>query len=113
MRHHDTETGQGHRHDKQLQGVTLEAVLEKRSLDQALNAKEFAVCVGVSYSTARSWFHLPGFPVFQGVVFWTDFVRWRAEHHGDNNPGTSHSNNDAPGASTPLPPRATQILLDS
>jgi hypothetical protein len=29
--------------DKQLQGITLESVLEKRRLDQALNAKEFAV----------------------------------------------------------------------
>jgi hypothetical protein len=113
MSPHDTDTPQGHSHDKQLHGITLEAVLEKRRLDQALNAKEFAVCAGVSYSTARGWFHLPGFPVFHGVVFWTDFVRWRAEHHGDNNPALSHSNNDALGASKPLPPRATQILLDS
>jgi hypothetical protein len=30
--------------DKQLQGITLESVLEKRHLDQAMNVKEFAVC---------------------------------------------------------------------
>jgi len=47
----------------------LEAVLEKRRLDQVLNAKEFAACAGVSYSMARGWFYLPGFPVFHGVVF--------------------------------------------
>jgi len=64
--------------DKQLAGVSLELVLEKRRLDQALNAKEFAVCAGVSYSTARDWFRLPGFPVFHGVIFWQDFVAWRA-----------------------------------
>ena len=32
-----------HTEDKQLQGISLESVLEKRRLDQALNAKEFAV----------------------------------------------------------------------
>jgi hypothetical protein len=56
--------------------------LEKRRLDQALNAKEFAVCAGVSYSTARSWFHLPGFPAFRGVIFWQDFVQWRTGQTG-------------------------------
>ena len=57
------------RQDKQLRKISLPAVLEKRLLDQALNAKEFAVCAGVSYSTARNWFCLPGFPSFGGVVF--------------------------------------------
>ena len=60
--------------DLQLQSVRLEAVLEKRRLDQALNAKGFAVLAGISYSTAREWFRLPGFPVLRGVVFWGDFV---------------------------------------
>ena len=60
--------------DKQLRGVSLDAVVEKRRLDQALNAKEFAVLAGISYSTARTWFRVPGFPVFRGVIFWQDFV---------------------------------------
>lgn len=34
--------------DKQLDGVRLDAVLEKRRLDQALNAKEFAVFAGIT-----------------------------------------------------------------
>jgi len=51
--------------------------LEKRRLDQALNAKEFSLAAGVSYSTAREWFRLPGFPVIKGFVFWEDFVQWR------------------------------------
>jgi hypothetical protein len=72
--------------DKQLQGIALEAVLEKRRLDQALNAKEFALCAGVSYSTARSWFRLPGFPAFHGVIFWTDFERWRAGQYNAQTP---------------------------
>lgn len=65
--------------DKQLAGIRLKDALEKRRLDQALNAKEFAVVAGISYSTARAWFQLPGFPVFQGVVFWQDFVQWRIQ----------------------------------
>src|SRR5277367_2831728 len=101
--------------DKQLQGIALESVLEKRRLDQALNAKEFAVCAGVSYSTARGWFHLPGFPAFHGVVFWQDFAQWRAGQNGftsqhDNSP---HYHGDTAVALSTLPPRAAQILLDS
>ena len=106
-----------HRHteDKQLQGITLEAVMEKRRLDQALNAKEFAVCAGVSYSTARDWFHSPGFPAFRGVIFWQDFVQWRVGQHefasqSENFP--RHDGNTAAALST-LPPHAAQILLES
>ena len=66
MKPNHTETPLAERQDKQLQGISLESVLEKRRLDQALNAKEFAVCAGVSYSTARCWFHLAGFPAFHG-----------------------------------------------
>src|ERR1700681_4259690 len=80
-----------HTEDKQLQGIALEAVLEKRRLDQALNAKEFAVCAGVSYSTARAWVQLPGFPVFQGVIFWQDFVQWRADQLGLGKPPVTAS----------------------
>ena len=97
--------------DKQLQSVALNAVLEKRRLEQALNAKEFAICAGVSYSTARAWFHLPGFPVFHGVVFWQDFVQWRT-NQGE------FSNSLTPGGSSnpiisSLPSRAAQVLLEA
>ena len=103
-----------HRHteDKQLQGITLEAVMEKRRLDQALNAKEFAVCAGVSYSTARSWFHLAGFPAFHGVIFWQDFVRWRTTQNGLKNSSDSKRNGKTVDALN-LPPRAAQILFDA
>jgi hypothetical protein len=63
------------RTDKQLRGICLAVVLKKRRLDQALNAKEFAVAAGISYSTPREWFHLPGIPVFHGIVFWQDFAQ--------------------------------------
>lgn len=63
--------------DKQLVHVNYDQVAEKRRLDQALNAKEFAVLAGISYSTARSWFRQPGFPAIRGYVFWQDFVQWR------------------------------------
>lgn len=104
----------GHTEDKQLHGIILEAVLEKRRLGQAMNAKEFAICAGVSYSTARSWFHLIGFPAFHGVVFWEDFVQWRTNQnetgHLENLP---HRNGVQPSASSGLPPRAAQILLEA
>ena len=99
--------------DKQLQGITLDSVMEKRRLDQAMNAKEFAVCAGVSYSTARYWFHLPGFPVFHGVIFWQDFVHWRAEHGGIKQPSQQPGLGDAIVSTAHLPPRAQQLLLDA
>ena len=109
----DTETLAVQRQDKQLQGIALESVLEKRRLDQALNAKEFAVCAGVSYSTARSWFHLPGFPAFRGVTFWQDFVQWRTGQNGLNAPSLPLRNGDTATATSHLPQRAAQILLDA
>jgi hypothetical protein len=86
--------------------------MEKRRLDQALNAKEFAVCAGVSYSTARHWFHLPGFPVFQGVVFWTDFVHWRSDQHELSHSSLPQESKNTAIAVPDLPPRAASILFD-
>jgi hypothetical protein len=100
-------------HDKQLQGIAFEAVMAKRRLDQALNAKEFAVCAGVSYSTARSWFHLPGFPVIHGVIFWQDFVQWRAGQYGLMKSAPPQGSGGTATETPPLPPRAAQILLDA
>jgi hypothetical protein len=97
--------------DKQLRGIQLADVLEKRRLDQALNAKEFAVLIGVSYSTAREWFRLPGFPAFRGVIFWQDFVVWRT--------GNASRIAEPPYARTKpvstisLPPRAVKILQEA
>ena len=99
--------------DKQLQGVTFESVLEKRRLDQALNAKEFAVCAGVSYSTARGWFRLPGFPCFRGVIFWQDFVQWRTSQNGlKERAAAPHSSAEVASAHG-LPARAARILLEA
>ncbi len=64
-------------HDKQLGGFKLRALQQKQRLDQALNAKEFALLAGVSYAIAREWLHTPGFPTLSGLVFWQDFVLWR------------------------------------
>jgi hypothetical protein len=97
-------------HDKQLHGIRLADVLEKRRLGQALNAKEFAVAAGVSYSTARQWFHLPGFPVFHGVVFWQDFVAWRTAQNGSKD-GLKRLPERNTESDTSLPPRAARILL--
>ena len=106
--------------DKQLRGVTLKDVLKKRQLEQALNVKEFAVLAGISYSTARAWFRLAGFPVFRGHVFWQDFVQWR--HHqtglGETRCEAAHRSNVA--SCEPrcemginLPIRAARILSEA
>jgi len=106
--------------DKQLLRVNLDEVVEKRRLDQALNAKEFAVLAGISYSTAREWFRLPGFPVFHGVVFWQDFVLWRAVQTGLNNPdgrrpftATPAVTQAASESGKNLPPRAVTLLTEA
>jgi hypothetical protein len=97
--------------DKQLCGIRLEDVLEKRRLDQALNAKEFAVLAGISYSMARQWFRLPGFPGLRGVVFWGDFVRWRTTQggwpHGENERTVEKAEAELV---VGLPPRAAKML---
>jgi len=96
--------------DKQLRSIKLKDVLEKRRLDQALNTKEFAVAAGISYSTAREWFRLQGFPAFRGVIFWQDFVRWRTGQNGFYSEKFPHRNGDTATAPSSLPPRAAQIL---
>src|SRR5258708_1996305 len=63
--------------DKQLRKINVRAVRLKQRMAQALNAKEFAVLAGLSYSVAREWFHLTGFPAVRGMIFWEDFVLWR------------------------------------
>ena len=105
--------------DKQLRGVTLDDVLQRRRLDQALNAKEFAVLAGISYSTARDWFRLPGFPVLQGVVFWGDFVDWRraqtglaASSEGASRRGQAIESGSSIEPRLHLPPRAARILSE-
>jgi hypothetical protein len=103
--------------DKQLSSVSLDEVVEKRRLAQALNAKEFAVLAGVSYATARDWLRLPGFPAFRGVVFWQDFERWRAVQTGlsDLEAGGSKLQEKAQSVAARtvgLPPQAARIVAE-
>jgi hypothetical protein len=100
-------------HDKRLQGIVLESVLEKRRLGQALNAKEFAVCAGISYSTARAWFRLPGFPAFHGVIFWTDFDLWRLHQAGLDRPAQCSDSVEPSNPPLSLSARAAQSLFES
>jgi hypothetical protein len=100
--------------DKQLASVDSGEALAKRELGQALNIKEFAVLAGVSYSMARQWFRLPGFPLFEGVVFWKDFERWREQRAGLS--GSNVGGRAEPAESHPEPletnwsPQAAKIL---
>ena len=106
--------------DKQLRDIKFDDVLQKRRLDQALNAKAFAVLAGVSYSTAREWFRLPGFPVARGVLFWEDFVHWRRRQVGLRRLSTDtdrlveiHNRAAQPSAKPPPTPRAARILAEA
>src|ERR1700733_12596270 len=96
MKAPDADTHSTQTQDKQLKGTALYAALQKRRLDQALNAKELAVCAGVSYSTARTWFQLPGFPVFQGIIFWQALVEWRTDQLGLGKPHLPKYGTDTP-----------------
>lgn len=100
--------------DKQLKGISLETVIKKRELDQALNAKEFAVLSGVSYSKARGWMNLPGFPALGGVVFWKDFEKWRcANQSGEQEMVAAHPQIKRSSALSDLPAKARKILQDN
>ena len=105
--------------DKQLQTVTIERVVEKRRLGQALNAKEFAVLVGISYSAAREWFRTPGFPLFRNHVFWQDFTDWRRDLVQSGEAGDDASADGRVATQRErrlsvkdLPPKAARILLE-
>ena len=106
--------------DKQLSKVRLEDVVEKRRLDQALTTKEFAVLAGISYSTARMWFRLPGFPSFHGRVFWKDFFQWRSAQSCLTEGGEISSQGErqnptkeaALRGNSALPARAARILAE-
>ena len=111
--------------DRQLRHVSVEAARSKQKLGQALNAKEFAVLAGLSYSVAREWFHLRGFPSVRGMVFWEDFVIWRRTQNRGNSlrtatdliEGKQSETNAAAGISSPpirqMPFRAAKILAEA
>ncbi len=58
-------------------------------------------------------FHSPGFPAFRGVIFWQDFVQWRAGQSGFKNQSPPQRDGGTVAAASKLPPRAAQILLDA
>ncbi|MGO8927023.1 MAG: hypothetical protein ACLQU3_09065 [Limisphaerales bacterium] len=103
--------------DKQLRRVTLDEVVEKRRLGQALNAKEFAVLAGISYSAAREWFRLPSFPVLRGFVFWQDFTDWRRARARVSEGGLESTPRvgglEGSISAGDLPARAAQILTEA
>jgi hypothetical protein len=105
--------------DKQLRSVNIRLARSKQNLDQALNVKEFAVLAGISYSVAREWFQLAGFPAICGKVFWQDFVLWRRGQRSpkivtENQLSSATSFRESPGVvSTQWSPKAAKILSES
>jgi len=85
-----------------------------------LNAKEFAVAAGISYTSAREWFRQPGFPAINGFVFWGDFVHWRRVQTGiveskSTPPQASKPNaSESPSkAEAKFPARASRVLIEA
>ena len=102
--------------DQQLAGLDQRSVLEKRKADLALNAKEFAVAAGMSYSAARDLFRQPGFPIVKNVVFWSDFELWRRSRIAPSPNEVKPTNETTPTCPKPLqglPARAQRILHDA
>ena len=102
--------------DRQLAGIDRRSALEKRQADQGLNAKEFAVAAGLSYSAARDLFRRPGFPIVKNVVFWSDFELWRRTRIVASPKETEPTNGTTPNHTKPvkgLPARAQQILREA
>jgi len=102
--------------DRQLAGLNRRSVLEKRKADLALNAKEFAVGAGMSYSAARDLFRQPGFPLVKNVVFWSDFELWRRSRIVASPHAAEPTNGTTPARPKPLqglPARAQRILSEA
>ena len=102
--------------DRQLAGIDRRSALEKRQADQGLNAKEFAVAAGLSYSSARDLFRQPGFPVVKNVVFWSDFELWRRSQIAPSPNAVKSTNETTPDRPKPmngLPARAQRILHEA
>ncbi|MEI8289791.1 MAG: hypothetical protein WCH99_09985 [Verrucomicrobiota bacterium] len=102
--------------DQQLADIDQRSVLEKRRADQGLNAKEFAIAAGLSYSAARDLFRQPGFPVIKNVCFWSDFEFWRRSRITSPPKEAEPTNGATPHHPKPvngLPRRAQQILQDA
>jgi hypothetical protein len=113
--------GKRARGDKQLCDIDFAEVVEQERTGQALDRKRFARRAGISYSKARQWFNTPGFPCFDGVVFWEDFVHWRNVKTGvstlsaklPQHPlGVIGSGAHLSGSSE-FPPRSARILEES
>ncbi len=64
--------------EKQLLTVNPDKAREKAQRGEALNLKELAVIIGMSYGVVRSW----SLPLLNGKLFMEDFVIWRRRQSG-------------------------------
>jgi hypothetical protein len=72
-----------------------------------------ALIAGSKGGSHWAGFHIPGFPIFHGVIFWQDFVEWRTGQNGSKNPSRPARDKETVSAASKLPPRAAQILLEA
>jgi hypothetical protein len=104
----------------------FEAALTKRSQGLPLTALEFAGVAGMNYAKARTLFYkTPGFPLFEGKVYWSDFEIWRRNQIGlvgnspapaiapnpeDPSEGRFRASDHSNDSQAPLPARAARLF---
>ncbi len=108
--------------EERLTRIDVGVVKAKAGRGAGLNAEEFAVHAGYSYTAARALFREAGFPVIRGLVTWDDWVIYRRQQSGisrrprkEAGPRMSPADrSDEPGPTrglpTSLPPRAARLL---
>jgi hypothetical protein len=62
--------------DKRIVGV-IESARRKREEGSGLCVKEWCALAGYGYDQGLATTHKPGFPIFQGLIVWEDWTRWR------------------------------------
>lgn len=63
--------------NKQLAHQDFMELKLKADAGKALNLRELSILTGFGYGKVRTWAQR-GLPVFEGKIFWSDFLAWKA-----------------------------------
>lgn len=100
---------------------------QKKERGMALSLTEFQQVSGLGYIKAKRMSTMTGFPIFDGVIFWVDFERWRRKMANQLLAGAAcqhsptveddplhehkfHEPSQKRDSLTSLPPRAARLL---
>jgi len=68
--------------NKRLAALDVAALRSRVQQGCAVNLQEFAAVVGITLHAAREIAKHPGFPMFHGMIFISDFELWRRQQVG-------------------------------